>query len=148
MNEVARNVSDELVGDDEIFDINEVDLEEIIEYAPGTPELSCARSSSSMSNRSASAASNSSQSPEMKRKKKKIDTSDILEAILTRSTIMPQPPPMEQDDLSKFLLGLGASMKKFNPVRLAKVKLELSTIVGRAEIENASEIQNEAERSI
>lgn len=124
--------------------MDDLDFGECIEFDPGTESdsngssgTSLIRSSSSNSNRS-----NSSQSPEMKRKKKKIDTCDVLEAILNRPPLIPQPPPYVQDDLTKYLLGLGATMKTFKPIRLARVKFELSNIVGKAEIENATEIEN------
>lgn len=70
-----------------------------------------------------------------------MDTSDVLDAILNRPPLLPQPPV--QDDLTTFMLGLGATMKTFNPVRLANVKFELANIVGRADIQNAVEKQNE-----
>lgn len=126
--------------------MDDLDLAGCIEFDPGTESdsngssgTSLIRPSSSNSNRS------STQSPEMKRKKKKIDTCDVLEAILNRPPLIPQPPPFVQDDLTKYLLGLGATMKTFKPIRLAHVKFELSNIVGKAEIENATEIENECQ---
>lgn len=126
-----------------VEEIVEEDLieEELIEYE--LMELVQPSSSSSLSSRSTSASSNYSQSPEMKRKKKKLDTSDVLEFLISRPPIIPQTPNLVQDDLSKFLLGLGATMKQFKPVRLANIKLELATIVGKAEIENALETEKE-----
>lgn len=70
-----------------------------------------------------------------------MDTSDVLEAIFNRPVAMPQPPI--QDDLTKFLLGLGATMKSFKPIRLAQVKFDIANIVGKAEIDNVIEAENE-----
>lgn len=79
---------------------------------------------------------------------KKIDTADVLDAIINRPLVLPQPPTLIQDDLSKFLLGLGATMKQFKPVRLAQVKMEIASVVGKAEIENAIEIEEDVTRSM
>lgn len=136
----ADNGIDEMCCIEEIIDDDSIEAE-FIDYEP--MELVKPSSSSSLSSRSTSAASNYSQSPEMKRKKKKLDTSDVLEFLISRPPVIPQTPNLVQDDLSKYLLGLGATMKQFKPVRLANVKLELATIVGKAEIENALETEEE-----
>lgn len=86
--------------------------------------LNCTWSSASTSSRSLS--------PERKRKRE-IDMDWTVDTLhLPSQNVVP-------DDLTAFLLGLGSVMKQFTPVRLANVKLELATIVGRADIEHATD---------
>lgn len=134
--EEAVNVEAEEVGEESVtvYDLTEIDIESVIEYDPA----GSSRSSSSMSSRG-----DARLSPDAKRKKRKLDPADVLDAILSRPTVIPQPPEKPQDDLTQFLLGLGATMKSFKPVRLAGVKLEMATIVGKAEIQNAIELERE-----
>lgn len=115
-------MSTEDIESDELFD-------QIIEVNPTFSE----------STRSNSSASISLQLPETTQKETQTD-------IGIREDILANPlHDVIRDDLTMFLLGLGSTMKNFDPVRLANVKLELATIVGRADIEHAREREIERE---
>lgn len=127
-----------------------MDLDQLIEYEPGStapasessrPKSSASSSSISSSSRQSSSTSSSTrnrcQSPseEKKRKKKRVEPEELIEAIINR----PQP---QMDGISKFLLGHGATMSKFKATRLAKLKFDISNLVGKADIEHAMEEEN------
>lgn len=69
----------------------------------------------------------------------------LHDEVIPLSNHIPSKHPTVSDvdrDLTDFFIGMKATMRNLTPLRLAKLKYEISRLVGEADIENAKQLEN------
>lgn len=126
------------------------DIENVTSPNTDSTQMSTLRESAKTPDSVGTASVSSVETPQQSRKRSKAasqDHTDILREFLNRKQpnpmdFLPPKPPAPKDNLQQFFEAIASTMRTFPPLSVAKIKLQISQIVGQEEIDCAERNAN------
>lgn len=131
-------------------DETSIDAENATSSNTERTQMSVLRESTNTPDSIGAASVSSVETPQQSRKRSKgtfQDQSDTLREFLNRKQpnpmdFLPPKPPAPKDNLQQFFEAIASTMRTFPPLSIAKIKLQISQIVGQEEIDCAERNAN------